>query len=78
MSYLATARDFLAERENTPTRYEINEINEISPRLAPTEAESLKAQIVAAVTVDPAVFDRPAYEALVVRWEAHDAAGGAS
>ncbi len=38
------------------------------------EAERLKASIIAAVTVEPAVFDRTRYEALTARWDAHERA----
>lgn len=56
---------------------EISEICEKSPVLVEDEAERLKAEIVAAATVEPAEFDRAAYDALWVRWNAHEAGGGA-
>jgi len=36
--------------------------------------ELLKAAIIEAVTVEPEQFDRPAYDALWARWQAHEAA----
>jgi hypothetical protein len=39
-------------------------------------AELLKARIIAAVTVDPADFDRAAYERLLALWKVHAAAAG--
>jgi hypothetical protein len=42
--------------------------------LSEDEAAQLKAQIIAAVTVEPACFDRAAYDALVAKWDAHEAA----
>lgn len=40
-------------------------------------AELLKARIVAAVTAEPAQFDRAEYDRLTALWNAHEAAGGA-
>ena len=88
MSYLAIARAVVTgyernesdERSPTSGRAETlphderNELDERSPRLSPRDDKLLQRQIVAAVTVEPAQFDRPAYLALWARWKAHEAA----
>jgi hypothetical protein len=68
VSYLAIARAVV-------TGYERNEIDEESPgRLSEADAERLKAQIIAAVDVEPAEFDRAEYDRLWTLWYAHKAA----
>jgi hypothetical protein len=60
---------------------EKNEENEKSvdgARSAREEAERLKDQIIAAVTVEPAEFDRAEYDRLWARWRAHAATGNAT
>jgi hypothetical protein len=60
---------------------EINEENEKNPDFAlltEEEVEDLKAQIVAAATVEPAVFDRTELDRLWTRWKAHEAASSAT
>jgi hypothetical protein len=42
--------------------------------MTPDEAEQLKRQIIAAVTFEPERFGRERYEALLARWNAHEAA----
>ena len=42
--------------------------------LTAAEAEQLKREIIAAVTVVPEDFDRQHYEALLARWNTHEAA----
>jgi hypothetical protein len=70
MTYLDMALAALTECEKS-------EKSEISLLLGAIEAERLKAEIVAAATVEPAEFDRGALDALWARWSAHEAAGGA-
>jgi hypothetical protein len=59
---------------------EISEQSEKSPGgepcplpLTSDEVEQLKARIIAAVTVDPAEFDREKYDVLMATWVAHEA-----
>ena len=53
------------------------EKNEKSPGLlTPDEVESLKARIIAVVTVDPLDFDREEYDRLWERMHSHEDAGG--
>ncbi len=64
----------VGQGDERPTCEKRSAGGETSPLLMPEEAEELKAQIIAAVTVEPAVFDRALYEELTARWDAHEAA----
>jgi hypothetical protein len=71
MTYLDIALAALTECEKS-------EISEISPLLSASAVAGLKAEIMAAVTVEPAEFNRGAFDALWARWNAHEATGGAA